>query len=268
MKPLWVLPLLALLATPGPQKKRVYEEIDVPDGGSITGTVLWKGERPRIEPFRIDKNIETCQVGDSPTKPSRRLVISEAGGVEMTVVYLEKMAKGKPLFTLPKKQRLDQKGCEYHPRMFVLPRKGKLEMTTSDDTLHNIHMRGAAPYNIAFPKKGMVETRPFRRVGIARVVCDAGHGWMTGYIHVVDHPYYVITDKEGKFQIEDIPPGKYTLNAWHEGWRIVEKDSVKDPRTGEESIKGYVFSDPIVLSQEVEVTPLKETQVTFELSED
>ena len=172
---------------------------------------------------------------------------------------------GKPLSSLPKTQRLVQKNCEYHPRIFVIPRKGKLEMTTSDETLHNIHMYGAASYNLAFPIKGQVITRPFRKVGIARVVCDAGHGWMSATIHVVGHPYYAITGGSGNFRLDDVPPGKYTLKAWHEGWEVVEKESTKDPATGEEFIKGYVFSDPVIQSGEVEVHPSKESNLIFVL---
>ena len=69
-----------------PKKKAAYQEIEVTDGGAIVGNVTWESPRPTLDPFPIDKNPEVCQVGDVPNKPSRRLIISEDGGVKDTIV--------------------------------------------------------------------------------------------------------------------------------------------------------------------------------------
>ena len=138
-------------------------------------------------------------------------------------------------------------------------------MSSSDDTLHSIHMYGAASYKIPFPVKGQVVERLLEKAGLVQVACDAGHGWMSATIHVVEHPYYAITDAEGRFELRDVPPGQYTLKAWHEGYRVISKDATRDPATGEECIQGYTYAPAIAFEQAVEVRSGEETSATFTL---
>ncbi len=60
--------------------------------------------------------------------------------------------------------------------------------------------------------------------------CDAGHTWMSAYIWVSKHPYYAVTDKSGKFEIADVPPGTYKLKAWHEALGTVEQTVTVAPK--------------------------------------
>ena len=73
-----------------------------------------------------------------------------------------------------------------------------------------------------------------RNTGIYSVKCDV-HGWMQAYIRVDDHPYHAVTDARGKFRIEGIPPGTYTLELWHERLGPMEQE-VTIPETGHTSI--------------------------------
>lgn len=54
------------------------------------------------------------------------------------------------------------------------------------------------------------------------VVCNK-HPFMMGYIHVFDHPYHAVTDTQGTFTIQNLPPGSHTLANWHETLGIVRK---------------------------------------------
>ncbi len=77
--------------------------------------------------------------------------------------------------------------------------------------------------NIALPVRGITVPRVAGRTGIVTVLCDV-HGWMKAYLRIDPHPFHAVTDALGRFRIEDVPPGRYTLELWHErlGTRQVE----------------------------------------------
>jgi hypothetical protein len=250
--------ILLAAGLPAHAQRTAYEGGEVADGATISGEVTWKGPKPKIEPFEINKNTDVCDTGGNGKRTSNRLLVSESGGVANAVVYLEGVKKGKPLGKAGAK--LDQKGCRYEPHIVVLPRRAELTMSSSDAILHNIHMFDAASYNIPFPDKDTL-VKKMRRAGVARVRCDAGHGWMSAYVFVVRHPYYAVTDASGGFTLSDVPPGKYTIKMWHESWEVAKKTE-KDGVT-----TGYQFKDPIEQSQEVEVSAGGKASVSFTLSQ-
>jgi hypothetical protein len=239
----------------------------------IVGTVLWQGDVPKLDDFPIDKNGDVCcrdaqqclkrEDGTLARGTERLVVDAETKGVRNAVVSLEDMqGKGRPLAALGAEPlRLDQRFCRYQPRILILPKDGKVQMTSADNTLHNIHMYGAGTYNLAFGNPSVQFVRPFKKLGLVRVVCDAGHAWMTAYIHVVEHPYYAVTNEQGQFELRDVPPGNYQLTLWHEGWKVVghEKDSAG-------LISRYYFSEAVVLHKEVEVKAGTPAEVQWELS--
>jgi hypothetical protein len=97
-----------------------------------------------------------------------------------------------------------------------------LAVLNNDAVLHNVHgttETGGSPltvFNIAMPFKGGKSPQVLKRPGAIKLRCDAGHTWMSAYVHVFDHPFYAVTDAKGRFTIKDVPPGKYTLEYWHE----------------------------------------------------
>jgi plastocyanin len=112
---------------------------------------------------------------------------------------------------------LDQKVCVYRPHVLVVPINKPVKILNSDGILHNIHTYGKKnpPKNMAQPKFKKELTETFAQPEAVPVKCDV-HGWMSAWIVAVDHPYYAVTDASGKFTIEDVPAGTYTVEYWQE----------------------------------------------------
>ena len=133
-------------------------------------------------------------------------------------------------------------------------------MKSSDATLHTLHMEGAASYNLPFPFQDRVIERPMPEAGLG------GHTWMNAEMVVARHPYYTVTDESGHFALTDVPPGTYTLVAWHEGWGLVGVHPVFDVLT-EEPVQRPIFTGPRTWEKRVTVAPNGSSEVDFTLSE-
>jgi plastocyanin len=114
--------------------------------------------------------------------------------------------------------RIDQKECRYHPHVFGMRVGQPLEIINDDPTLHNIHAmpKSNSEFNNGQPIQGMKMTHTFdKKEVMVPFKCDV-HGWMNAYVGVLDHPYFAVTDATGSFDIKNLPPGTYTIEAWHE----------------------------------------------------
>ena len=121
---------------------------------------------------------------------------------------------------------IDQRGCVYLPRVVGVQVGQTFQVRNSDGLLHNVHSSSVVKentFNIAQPLAGMVnQFRLKEEPGMLRLGCDV-HSWMTAYVAVVSHPYFAVSDRAGVFQIADVPPGKYTIQAWHERFGMVKQ---------------------------------------------
>jgi plastocyanin len=180
--------------------------------GRLTGTISVSGEIPSLPRRPINKDTKVCGTG---ARPSEELVVARSGGLKNALVFVDGIRGGKPM--PPTKPVIDQSGCEYVPHVQVMPVNTELSIVNSDPLLHNIHVyQGDADlFNVAQPTKGQTNTHRIDRAGFIYAECDV-HGWMRGHIAVVDNPYYAITDEQGQFRIDALPPGTYTARIWHE----------------------------------------------------
>ena len=190
-----------------------YEAITVSDGGTIVGEVKYAGDPPAPEKIDVTKDTNIC--GTEP-KLSPALVVGANKGIKDVVASLPSIQKGKALGKPEKPPVLDQKNCEYHPYAQIIPVNTTLEITNSDDVLHNVKTKGGTKtsFNIAQPKFKRKLTVEFKNPEIVQVECNV-HGWMNAILVVEDNPYNALTDASGSFKITDVPPGKYTLKVWH-----------------------------------------------------
>lgn len=226
MRVLCRLALSALFAAwwIAPSTVLAYEEIAVDDGGSLTGSVRFVGAVPKLDPVPVKKNRDVC----GEKKESEALVLGPAMGVKGSVILIEGVTKGKKAnnaFTL------DNAKCLFIPHVSAVMAGATVKIKNSDDLLHNAHgyLGTSTVFNLALPFKGQVIdiTRRLKKPGVVRLFCDA-HTHMTGWIAVHDSPYHAVTDENGSFRIDGIPPGRYTVVMWHEGF--VQKSTDKDGR--------------------------------------
>jgi plastocyanin len=227
-----------------------YVEAPVPDGGLVVGHVRFGGEPVAGEPVHVRKNVEIC--GD--TKPFQALILAANKGVKNTVVYLEGVERGKKAAEF----ELDNAKCLFVPHVSAVMAGGKVRVKNSDTVLHNTHgfHDKVTVFNVALPAKDQIVdiTQRIKKPGVIDVQCDA-HTHMRAWIVVRDSPYFAVTDDSGRFRITEVPPGRYKLTAWHEGWVVTGKD--KDGRP--------IYDAPRAVTQDVTVPPKGEVTINFEL---
>jgi hypothetical protein len=243
-----------------------YQVVAVADGGAISGTVTWSGPQPTGLDVAINKDPEICDPQSHKTASLERLVVGPDGGVANTIVFLKNITAGKPM-NLPQPRRsLDQKQCRYEPHILLVPQSDSLSMRSSDHVLHTVHMEGAASFNVAFPFTDRLISRQMDSPGVVNLQCNGGHVWMNAEMMVVSHPYYAVTDLDGKFTLTDVPPGLYQLVAWHEGWRVLGRKTSLDVFS-QENVQRALFSEPKIQEQPVTVRPNQTATVKFVLSQ-
>jgi Polysaccharide lyase family 4, domain II len=191
-----------------------YEVADVTNGGTIDGIITLSGTPPAGAMIKVTKNQDYC--GTSIPDPA--YTVGAGGGLENVIVYLKDITKGKAAPSDP--LALVNEHCMFSPRAQGAMVGESVKISSNDPVLHNTHPQNAETnatiYNIALPFKGFSVTKPLPgSPGLIKVKCDA-HEWMHAWIMELEHPYYATTGADGHFTIKDVPPGTYTLVAWHE----------------------------------------------------
>ncbi len=183
--------------------------------GTISGTVTFTGSVP--SPVKLDVTIDR-EVCDREPKFSEDLVVeSQNGGLKNVVVRLEDMPEQANHMPPSDPPTLDQKGCQFSPHVQIVPAGETLTIINSDGILHNIHPRGSVnrPINKAQPGVLKRVKAKFKYPEMIFVKCDA-HKWMSAWIVVAGHSYYTLTGDDGSYRLDNVPPGTYSLEFWHE----------------------------------------------------
>lgn len=192
--------------------------VDAATAGSIAGKVRFDGPAPAAETVRVstDKN---CVQDAGPNPQSDAILIAADGALKNSFVYVKEGLDPGYGFEAPTAPVvLDQKGCFYSPRVIGIRVGQPLEIVNSDPTMHNVHAMPVAntEFNRSQPVKGAKNTEVFTTPEVmVRFMCNV-HNWMAAYVGVLPHPYFAVTDAAGNFEIRNLPPGTYTLEAWHE----------------------------------------------------
>ena len=192
------------------------QKVDPATAGEISGVVSFDGVAPSNAPIKM--NADPVCVKENPTAQTQETYEVQGGKLANVFVYV-KDGLGNYSFDPPTGSvTIDQMACRYHPHVFGIRVGQTLEIKNSDPTLHNIHAlpMGNKEFNTGQPIQGMVTKHTFdNKEVMVPFKCDV-HGWMNAYVGVVDHPFFAVTDKDGKFSLKGLPPGTYTIEAWHE----------------------------------------------------
>jgi len=186
------------------------------DEGTVAGKVAFEGTPPANPKLNMDADA-VCARKHTGTVTAEEVLVSD-GKLQNVFVYI-KDGLGNKSFAVPQQEVvLDQNGCMYVPHVLGIQRNQNLKVTTSDDTTHNIHPlpKKNLEWNVNQPPKADPIIRKFNQEEVMIPVKCNQHPWMKAYIGVLSHPFYAVTGKDGSFELKGVPPGEYTIGAWHE----------------------------------------------------
>lgn len=188
------------------------------DGVSVSGMVTFDGKppKPRIIDTRSDDDFCEKLYADTPLYAAGAAIGPGGEFADIFVWIDDPPAADYPPPETPK--LLDQKGCRYTSHVFGMMVGQTLSVSNSDDTTHNV--RGFAkanrPFNFGQPPGLKSRTRVFQNPEFPlKIKCDI-HAWMQSYGFVMTHPFFAVTGEDGRYEIENVPAGTYTLKTWHE----------------------------------------------------
>jgi plastocyanin len=199
------------------QPAPVFFKVDPATAGTVTGRVRFTGKRP--VPKVIDMSEEpACVEAHHGKAYDESLVVNKTGSMANAFIYVKSGLEGKTFETPATPVTIDQSGCWFRPRVVGIQTGQFLKVINSDPVTHNIHPM--AQVNREWNHSQGAGDPPIDRKFIKpeimiRVKCNI-HSWMHAFIGVLDHPYFAVSKDDGSFEIQNLPPGTYTIAVWQE----------------------------------------------------
>lgn len=200
---------------------------------AIRGKVTFTGKAPEARPLKRDADPFCAKT----PMTEEDILVSPAGGLKNVLVRLTQGVAG--VYPPPgEPAEITQRDCMYRPRVLGVMAGQQVAIKNDDQTLHNVHgYKGASTIFNQAQIPGMAPMpKVFTDAGqVLKFRCDV-HPWMTGYVGVSSHPFFAVSEGDGSFVIAHVPPGKYSVEAWHErlGVRTAEL-TVEDDKPAEVS---------------------------------
>jgi plastocyanin len=185
------------------------------------------------------------ELPSSSTRTERRPAVTQLGGTraehqhpdaadrQVSVVYLERAPRGAFGERDERHVRLDQRNERFVPHVLAITVGSVVDFPNNDRTYHNVFsLSEARSFDLGRYAAGNSKSVRFDRPGIVRVFCDI-HSHMNAFILVFAHRYFAVTDADGRYRIDNVPPGTYTVSMWNEA-ASVESRQVTMPDAGGE----------------------------------
>lgn len=159
------------------------------------------------------------------TLPQPRPGVSDLGGrpphgapdVRRGLVYLDVAPRSAFDDREPGRAVMDQRNETFLPRLLAVQTGTTVDFPNSDSTYHNVFsLSRARRFDLGRYAAGRTKSVRFDRPGVVRVFCDI-HSHMSAFVVVFNHPYFRVTDADGRFRIDNVPPGTYTVVGWYDG---------------------------------------------------
>jgi hypothetical protein len=183
--------------------------------GNLNGTVSYSGKPPKKKSLKMDAD-PICSSAHRDKVYAESFILNEDGQLANVLVCIKNVPYDGGT---PKEPAVvDQKGCIYSPHVFGIMKDQELIIKNSDPTMHNIHSMSKVneQFNFAMPKVVKEKKVTFKKTEDPFFIkCDV-HPWMKAWTTVTDHPYFAVSDSNGKYEITGIPAGTYEVDFWHE----------------------------------------------------
>ncbi len=218
------------------QQSAPTKVVDPATVGTITGTVTLEGTLPAAHEIMLSGSPGCAQLHSSPLIYPE-VVTGDHGALADVIVYVKSGVENYRFEVPAAPAVLDQKGCMYEPHVQGLMVGQKLSVTNTDPVLHNVLMlpRKNLPWNKSQPIGSSPIETSFDHPELAvKVLCNI-HPWMCAYVFAFSHPYFDVTSKKGTFELRNLPPGTYTIEAWQEKYGTRDQ-TVTLPARGTKSI--------------------------------
>jgi len=193
------------------------------NGSAITGTVRLKGKPPSIPKIEVTVDPDVCGGG---ARATRELLLGSNQTVRNAIVYLDGPSPTADGGATNAVITLDQRDCEFVPRIQIARSGASLLLKNSDPILHVVRIDSMSGTNaaktlleVATPYAGyqkIYQLANFREPTLLRVTSANNCEWMAAYVGVMPHPWAASTDENGRFTLRNVPAGPHKIYAWHE----------------------------------------------------
>jgi plastocyanin len=199
-----------------PAKSSEGAAIDAATVGRIAARVVYKGQVPAPKTIVMSSAPQCALAHEGPVYDQSVMV--RDGRLQNAIVYIDKGLEPYRFAAPTAAVEVDQRGCLYDPHVAVAMVGQPVDFLNSDAEAHNVHgfPQVVSGWNFILSRKGAKRSLTFEQpeMGI-RIGCDI-HPWMRGYLGITAHPFAKVTAADGSVLLEGVPPGEYTLAAWHE----------------------------------------------------
>jgi len=247
----------------------IRTDFDPATAGSIQGRVVWDGDVPQVAPFEYRRNLpsgnpaEARLIRENPNAPR---IDAQARGVAGAVIMLRGVEAwhGRPWDHPP--VRVEHRDRRLHvvqgPGDFqtgFVRRGDQVEIVSREEVFNTLRAGGAAFFSLTLPDPDRPRRHACPDNGVIELSSGAGYYWMRAFLFVDEHPYYTRSDAEGRFELSQVPPGRYQLVCWMPNWNVDHHE--RDPETT--VIARLFFRPPVQQEKPVEVRPRVATTVDF-----